>query len=71
MTITFFDISVPGLIDGRWQQIRKTGMAEILDRGFQMQLGDNGYCLRVTDSAHYATDTIIYAYSHSCGQAQR
>lgn len=64
MTKTF-TIRVSDLVDGRWQDVYKTGTAEVVNKGFQMQLGDNGFCLKVLESAHYATGTIIYAYSHS------
>lgn len=45
----------------------EAGTAEVLDRGFQMQLGGDGYKLRVIESAHYAPGTIIYAYRWSVG----
>lgn len=66
--ITFFEFKAPEMIEGQWKETVHSGMAEIVERGFQMQLGEFGYKLKVVSSAHYSPGTIVYAYPWSCGQ---
>jgi hypothetical protein len=54
---------------GFWTQIYVSGTAEVIDYGFQMQLGREGYKLKVLESAEYEAGTTIYAYSHNVRKA--
>lgn len=54
-----FDFTGPEFIGGRWINTRRFGTAKVLEQGFQMQTGCEGYVLEVLDSNHYSPGTII------------
>jgi hypothetical protein len=62
-----YRVQVSDLIDGVWKQVYRTGVARVIEYGFQMQLGDMGYNLEVIseDNGAYTKGITIRAYSHN------
>jgi len=59
--------SFMGLIEvpAGFENVEFSGKAEVLEFGFQMQLGTSGYSLKVVESARYAAGTIIKVFPGS------
>ena len=59
-TVTkIFDFTAPEFISGQWIKTRRFGTAKVLNQGFQMQTGTQGYVLEVLDSNHYSSGEVI------------
>lgn len=67
MTKTF-RFPIDRLVNGQWIKVSATGTAEILDRGFQTQLGADGYKAKVIESNEFAPGTIIHFFPWSAAR---
>lgn len=70
-TLVKYRIQVSEIMDGRWVQVYRTGLAKVLEFGFQMQLGQNGYNLEVVsdNDGAWTTGTTVRAFNGSVSRA--